>query len=452
MATPEKPLEPESSGCGGSTCSCGASSKAKATATPDLRKLHLWQIQGIRDILVVGLVLWILYMGYQMRTVTVPLLVALALAYLFEPVVCYLCTFRFVSRPVAVSVILLTSGLVFGITIAIGLPLVVGQGVELLDGVRNGRYDSAITSAIGSLPDEYQKTASDLLEQFGHPMGLDVGTGVDGSVVVEAATPVVTAEPRSATSAIVGEVAAGISTLEIPWVSLLGSSASQMLTFALAVLRISLVTFLIPFYFWFFSVSFPRVVAFAKELVPDEKKEVIFSVVADMDRAVAGFVRGRIVICVCMAVGFAVGWQICGVPYAIALGVLTGALSIVPYLGGVGLPVAIGMLFIAQFELPVEQRMGLIAIVLWPSVVFTIVQSIEGYILTPIIAGKATNLDPVTIVVAILAGGSIAGVYGMLLAIPAAACGKIAIQRQVLPRLKEWAAGRVADPLPIQHD
>ena len=83
---------------------------------------------------------------------------------------------------------------------------------------------------------------------------------------------------------------------------------------------------------------------------------------------------------------------------------------------------------------------------------FTIVQSIEGYILTPIIAGKATNLDPVTIVVAILAGGSIAGVYGMLLAIPAAACGKIAIQRQVLPRLKEWAAGRVADPLPIQHD
>ena len=71
--------------------------------------------------------------------------------------------------------------------------------------------------------------------------------------------------------------------------------------------------------------------------------------------------------------------------------------------------------------------------------------------LTPIIAGKATNLDPVTIVVAILAGGSVAGVYGMLLAIPIAACGKIAAKRLLLPRISDWARGRAPDPLPIDR-
>ena len=140
----------------------------------------------------------------------------------------------------------------------------------------------------------------------------------------------------------------------------------------------------------------------------------------------------------------------CGVPYGIALGTLTGALSIVPYLGGVGLPIAVGLLDVDQFGLPPDARMAVWGILLWPTVVFVVVQTIEGYLLTPVIAGKATNLDPVTIVVAILAGGSVAGVYGMLLAIPIAACGKIVLTRIVMPRLLEFARGRVADPLPLE--
>jgi predicted PurR-regulated permease PerM len=84
-----------------------------------------------------------------------------------------------------------------------------------------------------------------------------------------------------------------------------------------------------------------------------------------------------------------------------------------------------------------------------PSLVFAIVQIIETYILTPVIAGKATNLDPVTILVAVLAGGSVGGVYGMLLAIPAAACAKILITDVVLPRVKAWTRGKASDPLPM---
>ena len=118
------------------------------------------------------------------------------------------------------------------------------------------------------------------------------------------------------------------------------------------VLQLSLALVLIPFYFFYFSVHWPRITGFIGGLVPEERRPTIFALFEEMDRAVAGFVRGRIVICILMGIMFAIGWQICGVPYGIALGLLTGALSIVPYLGGIGLPFAVGLLVADQMSLP----------------------------------------------------------------------------------------------------
>ena len=73
----------------------------------------------------------------------------------------------------------------------------------------------------------------------------------------------------------------------------------------------------------------------------------------------------------------------------------------------------------------------------------------EDVLVCKLIAGKVTNLDPVTILVAVLAGGSVLGVYGMLLAIPAAACVKILISDVLMPRVTAWIKGEVKDPLPI---
>ncbi|MBT5583253.1 MAG: AI-2E family transporter, partial [Phycisphaerae bacterium] len=195
--------------------------------------------------------------------------------------------------------------------------------------------------------------------------------------------------------------------------------------------------FLIPFYFFFFSVSYPKVLAFFEDLLPDRSRSTINPLLRRMDGAVAGFVRGRIVIAIIMAVMYAVGWMIIGVPYSILLAIVVGAFSLVPFLGLVGVPVAIGMLALAELDLPEAQRMSWWGILLWPTLVFAIVNTLDGWVLTPIIAGKATNLDPVTILVAVLAGGSVLGAYGMLLAIPVAACLKILLSDLVIPKLKE---------------
>ena len=65
-----------------------------ARAGADLRTLHLWHLQPVRDLLVIAAVAGAVYVGYAMRTVTVPLLVALALAYLFEPIVSRMSSWR----------------------------------------------------------------------------------------------------------------------------------------------------------------------------------------------------------------------------------------------------------------------------------------------------------------------------------------------------------------------
>lgn len=438
--------------------------------TLDLRTAHLWHLQPVRDILVIAIVVLTIYAGYAMRTVTVPLLVALALAYLVEPVVSRLSRWRRMNRPLAVGAILSVLGVVLGISIALVVPLAVGQTLSFAENLRNHRYDGAIERAIQVIPEQFRDDAQSWVDRVILPKR----AGEEGASTSEAeSAPKESAQTTGEPSAVPAPTTPAPTTpapaqaqsqdvlstlpesvrsvgLDNPIFSILGAGSRQVYSIVLRVLELGLVAFLIPFYFYYFSVHWPAITGFFAKLVPDERKGTVFDIVSEMDRAVAGFVRGRIVICVMMGVMFAIGWQICGVPYGIALGLLTGAFSIVPYLGGVGVPVAVGLLIIDQFGLPVDQRMPVWGMLLWPTLVFVIVQTIEGYLLTPVIAGKATNLDPVTIVVAILAGGSVAGVYGMLLAIPTAACGKIAIKRIVMPRLIEFARGRVSDPLPIE--
>ena len=470
----------------------GAQEAQTPKGAVDLRTAHLWHLQPVRDLLLVAAVAGTVYAGYAMRTVTVPLLIALALSYLIEPVVARFARWRFMNRPLAVGTII--AGLASALVVAAALivPLAVGQTLSFAESLRSGRYDEKVARLVEVVPEQYRDDARRWADRIIHPQskpadeepapregasgdggtqnaatGTAVARASDGATVgTPAGTPDGASSSASGSTdaaaleraAVVERVlpslpdaASGIS-LDNPIFAMLGAGASQVYAFGLRLLALSLVTFLIPFYVYYFSVHWPQITGFFADLVPDHRKDTVLGIVAEMDRAVAGFVRGRIVISFLMGVMFAIGWQICGVPYGIALGLLVGALSIVPYLGGIGLPIAIGLLVADQFGLDSDARMSVLSMILWPSVVFIVVQSVEGYILTPIIAGKATDLDPVTIVVAILAGGSVAGVYGMLLAIPVAACGKIAAKRLLLPRIKEWARGRASDPLPLDQD
>ena len=474
MATPTN----DASASKGDTPDSG-SSAAKAS------RLHLWEIQGVRDVLVIVAMCALVYVGYWMRSVTVPLLIALALAYLFEPVVQRLCKFRGITRHGAVLIILLTVGVGVTFLVTFTVPIAIGQTVNLINRVRDADLSKIAERVIEYAPeqsrDELREGVRWIERQFseapltgveaqpsGSAFALDseMKSAADG-VVREEEKPIVAMD--DSLSAAQDERVRELVRLELasqgivslpqisrapggaPWriVGAIGSSAEYVSGFLVGLLQLSLIAFLVPFYFYFFSLSFPRVIEFGRMLIPERNRPRALDLIVAMDRAVSGFVRGRIVIAFIMGVMFSLGWLLCGVKYAVPLGLFVGALSLVPYLGGIGVPLAVGLLLFDQLQLHDSQRMAWWAIILWPTLVFVAVQSIEGWVLTPIIAGKATDLDPVTIVVAILAGGSVAGVYGMLLAIPAAACGKILLKEVLLPRIHAWSRGDARDPLPL---
>ncbi|MBT5657997.1 MAG: AI-2E family transporter [Phycisphaerae bacterium] len=424
-----------------------------------LSELHLWEIRGVRDILIVLVCALLFWLGYAMRDVTIPLLVALLLAYLFEPAIALIARTRWIpfGRIGAVSLLLTVISLIVLVAAALLVPRVVSQAVDLVGDVRSGLVRDRLSRFVTEyVPAEYRTDALILVGELPSGKGdeseaaliaVDYGENSSVPIVLPTATksasandtqPVKKQRPESpAASSSASDAVAAASSTSFDILGFAKSTGQLAWAVIADAIAISMLLFLIPFYFFFFSVSYPKVLAFFEDLLPDRSRSTINPLLRRMDGAVAGFVRGRIVIAIIMAVMYAVGWMIIGVPYSILLAIVVGAFSLVPFLGLVGVPVAIGMLALAELDLPEAQRMSWWGILLWPTLVFAIVNTLDGWVLTPIIAGKATNLDPVTILVAVLAGGSVLGAYGMLLAIPVAACLKILLSDLVIPKLKE---------------
>jgi predicted PurR-regulated permease PerM len=170
-----------------------------------------------------------------------------------------------------------------------------------------------------------------------------------------------------------------------------------------------------PVYFAFFLLMDWRIEKPLEQglpfLKPETRKDVIYLVRQFVDIVVA-FFRGQLLIAFMQGVLFAAGFSLIGLRYGFVLGLLLGLLNIIPYLGsmiglGIGLP-------LAYFQ--PQGGFVLVALVL---VVFTVVQLIEGYILTPRVMGDRTGLHPMAIIVAIFFwGAALDGIMGMVLAIP----------------------------------
>jgi predicted PurR-regulated permease PerM len=86
-----------------------------------------------------------------------------------------------------------------------------------------------------------------------------------------------------------------------------------------------------------------------------------------------------------------------------------------------------------------------------PIIAYQVGQFFDDYVLTPQIQGKSTDMDVPSILFATIAGGAIAGIYGLLLAIPVAACIKILLREIFWPKFRRWATGQEKDFLPIDR-
>jgi predicted PurR-regulated permease PerM len=171
----------------------------------------------------------------------------------------------------------------------------------------------------------------------------------------------------------------------------------------------------IPVYLFFFLLSksepthkLPENLTFLPENV---RSDIVF-LIREFIGIIVSFFRGQLVIGLLMGVLLSIGFSIIGLQYGLVLGLLLGVLNVVPYLGTVvGLVLTIPLAFLQP-----EGGPKLVMLVL---LVYSIVQFIEGWFLTPKIMGDRTGLHPAIIILAIFFWGTaLGGVLGMVLAIP----------------------------------
>lgn len=137
----------------------------------------------------------------------------------------------------------------------------------------------------------------------------------------------------------------------------------------------------------------------------------------DIDKTLGNYIRGQLLVCAIIGFLAAVGFWIAGIPYPLILGLIVGVTNIIPYFGPF-----FGMVPAAIIAFTVSLKSVLIVIGL-----IAVLQFLEGNVLGPLVVGKSLHMHPVFIMFALLLGGELAGVTGLILAVPLFAVLKTAL-------------------------
>lgn len=149
---------------------------------------------------------------------------------------------------------------------------------------------------------------------------------------------------------------------------------------------------------------------FIRSVLPAKYEDYVISLWKRAEHKVGRWLQAQLLLA--LSVGFLVfvGLSLLNVKYALLLGIIATILEIVPIVGPVVSAIPGVILAFAQ-----SPTLGL-----WVLVFYIAVQQVEGHILAPLILGKTLGLNPVTVIIALLIGGTLAGIIGILLSVPVA--------------------------------
>ncbi len=185
--------------------------------------------------------------------------------------------------------------------------------------------------------------------------------------------------------------------------------------------------FLIPIVSFYLLRDWDLMVARVRNLIPRRLLPQGIAFASEANDVLSALIRGQLLVMLALAVIYSLGLWIVGLKVALLIGILSGLVSFVPYLGFVG-----GLLAASIAMLVQEQSITGVA---WVTLVFTIGQMLEGGVLTPMLVGDRIGLHPVAVIFAIMAGGQLFGFVGVLVALPVAAVLAVLVRHA----LKRWA-------------
>ncbi len=179
----------------------------------------------------------------------------------------------------------------------------------------------------------------------------------------------------------------------------------------ISVFGLVVVTPVVAFYL---IVDWHRMIATVNSWVPLPYRDTVQELAREMDHAIAGFVRGQSAVCLILGSFYAIALTLAGLNFGLLIGVISGIITFIPYVGSMtGLVLSVGVA-VAQFW----PEWGRILLVLG---IFLFGQFVEGNILSPKLVGHSVGLHPVWLIFALFAFGYLFGFVGLLLAVPLAA-------------------------------
>ncbi|MBA8901093.1 putative PurR-regulated permease PerM [Phyllobacterium sp. P30BS-XVII] len=334
-----------------------------------------------------GAVVFLALFLYIFSSILLPFVAGLVLAYFLDPVADRLERLG-MSRLVATIVILILFVVTFALLLMILVPILASQMTDFI---------ARLPSYVARLQELIANRDSQWLKDF---------IGVDASVI------------RNSLDSLLQQGAGFLSTL----LQSIWSSGKTLIDVA----ALFVVTPVVAFYM---LLDWDRMVQSIDNLTPRDHVQTVRDIANDMNKAIAGFVRGQGTVCLLLGMIYAVGLTIVGLNFGLLIGLFAGLISFIPYVGSlVGLVLAIGVALV-QFW-PDYFYVGAVA------VVFFVGQFFEGNILQPKLVGSSVGLHPVWLMFALFAFGSLLGFTGMLIAVPTAAAMGVLV-RFVISRYRQ---------------
>jgi len=334
-------------------------------------------------LIAIALVGWLLYL---LAPVLTPFVAAALLAYIGDPLADRLQKLR-LPRTLAVAAVFLLTFLMLALLVLLVGPLIRTQ----------------VGALLAALPEIVLQFEQVWLPNIAELLDLDIGEDVGIGAFVER----------------YGDMAGSWGTKVLFSVTQSGGAV------AAAVLSL----FLVPIITFYLLRDWDAILAHLGALIPGEQRDTVVGLAKETDEVLGAFLRGQLLVMLALSVIYSVGLGLVGLKFAIAIGVVSGLVSFVPYLGFVFGIVLASMTVVLEPD-PIWRLVGVVA-------TFSIAQFIEGSLLTPKLVGDRIGLHPVLIIFAVAAGGQLFGFFGILLALPAAAVLSVIVRFAYHRYLKE---------------
>ncbi|AVK62270.1 AI-2E family transporter [Lactobacillus sp. CBA3605] len=188
----------------------------------------------------------------------------------------------------------------------------------------------------------------------------------------------------------------------------LASLSTSIVTVISTITSVTIMAITIPVVLFYMLKDGEKFIPAISRFLPRKQRPEIVGLIQKMGDTISSYIGGQVIECIFVGTFTAIGYMLISQPYGLLLGVVAGLANIIPYLGPyIGIAPS---LIVAFTQSPMQ--------VVYVVIIVVIVQQVDGNLIYPNIIGRTLKIHPLTIIILLLAAGNIAGILGMILAIP----------------------------------